>query len=89
MYEHKAFLESWKDQWPLKITSDEGWLPDERASAVKAMLEKLNMQAELPMVPTDSVVTDESFFRKYLWFCIPIAAVVLFGSFFLRRVFSK
>lgn len=89
MCEHKAFLESWKDQWSLKITSEKGWLPDKQATAVKAMREKLNIQAESPSAPTDSVVIDENLFRKYLWFWMIIPPIALFIIIILRRAFAK
>lgn len=89
MCEYKAFLESWTDQWPLMITSEKGWLPDEQASAVKTMLEKLGVQAQSPAVSTDSVVANENLFRKYIWFWIAILPVVLFIVIFLRRAFVR
>ena len=90
MYEYKAFLESWADQWPLKITGEKGWLPDEQASAVKAGVEKLDRQAEPPLASTDSVsvVADENSSRKYLWLWVAIPPVVLLVAIFLRRVLS-
>jgi hypothetical protein len=87
--EHKAFLESWTDQWPLKITSEKGWLPENRASAVKPMREKLNLVAEPPMAVSDSVVTNENLFRKYIWFCLTIPPVVLFIILILHRAFAR
>lgn len=90
MYEYKAFLESWTDQWHLKITSQKGWLPDDRASGLKAMLdERLNTKVEPPSSSTTSVVTDKNLFRKYLWLWIAIPPVVLFIVIILRRAFAK
>ena len=93
MSEHKAFLESWKDQWPLKITGQKGWLTDEQVSAIKAMRKKLkiklNMQADPTPPPTDSVVIDENLFRKYLWFWIAIPSVALFAAIFFWRAFVR
>jgi hypothetical protein len=88
-YEYKAFLESWEDQWPLKITSQKGWLPDEQAAAHKAMLEKLNVKAEPPVVSTDSVVTNEKPSRKYLWYWWVIPIVALFVIIAIQRAFTK
>lgn len=44
MYEHKAFLQSWKPQWPLTITADQGWLPPEQAATTKAMMQKVKAE---------------------------------------------
>ena len=90
-YEYKAFLESWADQWPLKITGEKGWLPDEQASAVKAMVEKFDRQAEPALASTDSVsvVADENPSRKYLWLWVAIPPVVLLVAIFLRRALAK
>ncbi len=44
-YSNKAFLESWKEQWPLTITSEKGWLSEKQADLLKKqikMIEKLN-----------------------------------------------
>lgn len=91
MYEYKAFLESWTDQWPLKITGEKGWLPDKKASAYKAMLEerKLNVKAEPPAVSTDSVVINEKPSRKYLWYWLTIPIVALFVVIAIQRAFTK
>ena len=89
MYEYKAFLESWIDQWPLKITSQKGWLPDKQASASKAMLEKLSKQTQPPAVSTDSVAAKENLFCKYIWFWVAIPPVGLFIVIFLRRAFVR
>ena len=40
-YSHKAGLESWSPQWPLKITAEEGWLPPEKAAQVRKLLEHI------------------------------------------------
>ncbi len=87
--EHKAFLESWLDQWPLKITGQKGWLPDEQASPVEPMPKKPTMRAESPSAAADAVVTDENLFRKYLWFWIAIPLVVLFIVMLLRRASGR
>ncbi len=89
MYEYKAFLESWTDQWPLKITSQKGWLPDKQATALKAMREKLSKQTQPPVVSTGSVAANENFFQKYLWFWIVIPLVVLLAAVFIRRAFAR
>jgi hypothetical protein len=39
--EFTALLENWQDQWDLRITSKEGWLPPEQAQAYKEKYEKL------------------------------------------------
>lgn len=89
MLEYKAFMESWTDQWPLKITSEKGWLPDGRASALKAMRNRLDPQAEPPAASGDSVATDENIFRKHLWFWMAMPPVVLFAAVFLWRALAK
>ena len=89
MLDYKAFMESWMDQWPLKITGEKGWLPDERASALKAMRNRLNVQAEPPVTSTDSVAADENLFRKHLWFWMAMPPVVLFVAVFLWRALAK
>lgn len=89
MYEYKAFLESWIDQWPLKITSQKGWLPDKQASASMAMLERLNVKAESPVASTDSVVANEEPSRKYLWYWLIIPIVTLFVIIVIQRAFTK
>jgi hypothetical protein len=91
MYEYKAFLESWTDQWPLKITGEKGWLPDKKASAYKAMPEerKLNVKAEPPVASTDSVVTNEKPSRKYLCYWLIIPIVALFVVIAIQRAFTK
>ncbi len=45
-YEFKAFLENWKTQWPLKITGDEGWLPDEQRLQMETMLKQMQKEEE-------------------------------------------
>ena len=89
MYNYKAFLESWIDQWPLKITSQKGWLPDKQASASRARLERLNVKAESPAASTDSVVANEKPSRKYLWYWLIIPIVALFMIVVVRRAFTK
>ena len=89
IYNYKAFLESWTDQWPLKITGEKGWLPDNQASAYKAMLEKLNVKAEPPVASTDSVVTNEKPSRKYLCYWLIIPIVALFVVIAIQRAFTK
>jgi hypothetical protein len=49
MYEFKAFLENWQDQWQLRITSEDGWLsPQERQNYDKMMeqLRKANNESD-------------------------------------------
>jgi|GEM_PF-1053107 len=87
--EHKAFLESWTEQWPLKITSQKGWLSEERASAVKRMREKLDAEVKPSSSSPDSAVADENPFREHLWFWITIPLVALFIVIFLRRAFAR
>jgi len=89
MCEHKAFLESWKNQWPLKITSEKGWLPDERASALKAMREKLDVEVKPPSDSATPAQTGKKPFHKYMWFWIAILPILLFIVIALRRVFAR
>ncbi len=77
MCEHKAFLESWEDQWPLKITSEKGWLSNKQVTALKACSEKLSRQ------------TQSNLFHKYIWFWIAIPPVALFAAIFFWRVFVR
>ena len=87
--EHKAFLESWTEQWPLKITSQKGWLSEERASAVKRMREKSDAEVKPSSSSPDSAVADKNPFREHLWFWITIPLVALFIVIFLRRAFAR
>lgn len=87
-YSHKAFLESWVSQWPLKITSEKGWLTDKEASVYKAILEKFDVKAKSPAGPTDSAVEKENPFQKYPWLWIAAILLVLFIIIFMRRVFG-
>ena len=89
MYEHKAFLESWKDQWSLTITSEKGWLSDERATAIKAFREKLSSQTQSPRVSTDSVAAKKNIFHKYVWLWLAIPPVVLFAAIFFWRALVR
>jgi len=90
MCEHKAFLESWKDQWPLKITGEKGWLPRKKAAELRNMREKLNTtKLELPTDSAGPPVRDKNFFQKYLWFWIAIPLVALFIVILLRRAFAR
>jgi len=89
MCEHKAFLESWKDQWSLKITSEKGWLSDKQATALEAMREKLSRQTQPPEVSTGPVAAKENLFHKYIWFWVAIPPVVLFAAIFFWRGFVK
>jgi len=87
MYEHKAFLELWKDQWPLIITSEKGWLPEEKASEFKRMLEKSNLEPR--NYSAGPPVKDKNLFQKYLWFWMIIPPIALFIIIILRRAFAK
>lgn len=90
MVEHKAFLESWKDQWPLKITGEKGWLPRKKAAELRNMREKLNTtKLELPTGSAGPPVRDKNFFQKYLWFWMTIPPIALFIIIILRRAFAK
>jgi hypothetical protein len=75
--EHKAFLESWKDQWPLKITSEKGWLSDKQVTTLKTCSEKLSRQ------------TQSNLFHKYIWFWVAIPPVALFAVIFFWRAFVR
>jgi hypothetical protein len=41
MYEFKAFLENWKQQWELKITGDDGWLPAEQRQSFENAMKQM------------------------------------------------
>ncbi len=45
-YEHKAFLENWESQWPLRITGNKGWLPADQRQPVERMLEQMRKEEE-------------------------------------------
>jgi hypothetical protein len=85
IYEHKAFLESWTDQWPLNITGEKGWLSDEQRAALK----QLDANAKRPVASTDSVVVNETFFQKHLWLWDVILLVALPVLLFIRWYFAK
>jgi hypothetical protein len=95
MYENKAFLESWEDQWPLKITSQTGWLPEEQAKAVTAMVENLDQPAggdfeeESPTTSADSVISDEQPSRVYLLCWIAVPVIGLFVAVIVLRFLNK
>lgn len=88
MCEHKAFLESWKEQWPLKITGDTGWLPAEQAAGFKARLGNVDSEAAPSPAVIDTAATDEASPRRYLWFLIVIPAAVL-AVLLLRHTLAK
>jgi len=98
-YSHKAFLESWKDQWSLIITSETGWLPKEKAAKLKDMQEKMNTtKSELPADSAGPPVKDKNFFQRYIfswmiippiWFWMIIPPIALFIIIILRRAFAK
>lgn len=46
--EHKAFMENWKRQWSLKITSEEGWLPAGQREMMLRLMEKMKAEAATP-----------------------------------------
>lgn len=90
MCEYKAFLELWKEQWPLVITSEKGWLPSEKVAELKRMHEKLNTtKSEIAIGSVEPTIRDKSIFQKYLWFWVVIPPIVLFMIIILRRVFAK
>ena len=89
MVDYRAFLESWKDQWPLKITGEKGWLPRKKAAELRNMREKLNAEVKPPSSPTDSVVAGKNLFQKYLWFWLAIPLVVLLIMVILYRAFAR
>jgi len=41
MFDFTAFLESWEEQWDLRITSKEGWLTPEQARGLKQLQQTL------------------------------------------------
>ncbi|MBN2590748.1 MAG: carboxypeptidase regulatory-like domain-containing protein [Sedimentisphaerales bacterium] len=45
-YNNKAFMDSWQEQWPVKITSEKGWLPEEQAVTLKVTLKQLETLQE-------------------------------------------
>ena len=47
MYEFKAFLENWKQQWKLNITGDDGWLPPKQRGSVEKLMEQMKQEEEL------------------------------------------
>jgi hypothetical protein len=90
MVDYRAFLESWKEQWPLIITSEKGWLPREKAAELRNMREKLNTtKLELPTGSAGPPVRDKNFFQKYLWFWVTIPPIALFIIIILRRAFAR
>ncbi len=96
MYENKAFLQSWSDQWPLKITSKTGWLPQEQAKTFTAMLENLDQQEaepeldeQLPAASADPVVIDEQPSQSYLWCWIAAPVIGLFAAVFVLWFLKK
>jgi general secretion pathway protein G len=46
MYEFKAFLENWKQQWNLNITGDDGWLPPEQRQSFEKLMEQMKQEEE-------------------------------------------
>jgi hypothetical protein len=46
MYESKAFLENWKQQWELKITGDDGWLPAEQRQLFENAMKQMQEEEE-------------------------------------------
>jgi len=40
MFDCTAFLENWKQQWNLTITSEEGWLPPDKRKALEKIIEQ-------------------------------------------------
>ncbi len=90
MVDYRAFLESWKEQWPLIITSEKGWLPREKAAELRNMREKLNTtKLELLTGSAGPPVRDKNFFQKYLWFWVTIPPIALFIIIILRRAFAR
>jgi hypothetical protein len=54
MYEFKAFLENWKQQWNLIITGDDGWLPPEKRKSLENLEEKIKQEKEKEQKNTDT-----------------------------------
>ncbi len=44
MYNHKAFLENWEQEWSLEITGGQGWLPPEAAAPIEKLKAKMEDQ---------------------------------------------
>ncbi len=40
--DYKAWLENWETQWPLRITGEKGWLPEDKAEESRKLKEKLD-----------------------------------------------
>jgi hypothetical protein len=54
MYEFKAFLENWKQQWNLIITGEVGWLPPEKRKLLEKFDEKFKQEEEKEQKNTDT-----------------------------------
>ena len=53
-YNNKAFMDSWKEQWPLNITSEKGWIPEAQAITLKETLKQLEtIQEQLKKAQTN------------------------------------
>jgi len=89
MYNYKAFLESWIDQWSLNITGEKGWLPDKQAAAYKAAIEKSNVKVEPPVASMNPIAANEKPSRKYLWYWLIIPIVALFVVVAIQQAFTK
>ena len=50
-FEQNAAFESWSEQWPLVVTSNQGWTPPEQADAVRKMMKQLDTQTETNTEP--------------------------------------
>jgi len=47
VYSNKAFLENWQEQWPLRITGEQGWLsPQERENLQNTLKQMEKMEKE-------------------------------------------
>jgi hypothetical protein len=54
MYEFKAFLENWKQQWNLIITGQEGWVAPEQRKSIEKLYEQLKKEEEKEQKNTDT-----------------------------------
>ena len=47
-YEFKAFLENWEQEWPLKITSENGWLEPAQREAFEKLKKQMEQEEAKP-----------------------------------------
>ena len=54
MYEFKAFLENWKQQWNLNITGNDGWLPPKQRQSFEKLREQMKQEEDSSNKNTDA-----------------------------------